>query len=155
MRKAVRAIVFKDNNLLVMKRNKFGNEFYTLVGGGIDAGESAEQALLREVMEEAGIEIADLKLVFIEEAGEPFGTQYVYLARYLSGEPALDESSEEMAITKLGQNLYQPVWLPVAELPNIVMLSENLKQAIIKGMSDNFVGDAKTILSGINLGYNS
>ena len=44
MRTAVRAIVIKDQSLLVMHRNKFGQEFYALVGGGVDYGESAEQA---------------------------------------------------------------------------------------------------------------
>ena len=134
MRKAVRVIVFKDNHLLVMKRNNFGREYYTLVGGGIDQGESAEQALLREVKEETRVEVDELKLVLIEEAGDPFGTQYIYLARYISGVPRLDDNAEELAISKLGKNMYQPMWLAMADLPNTVFLSEKLKQEILNGV---------------------
>ena len=55
MRTAVRAIIIKDNNLLVMHRNKFGNEYLTLVGGGVELNETKEQALVREVIEETSI----------------------------------------------------------------------------------------------------
>ena len=38
MRRASRGIVIKDNNLLVMHRNKFGTEYDTLPGGNVEAG---------------------------------------------------------------------------------------------------------------------
>jgi len=44
MKQAVRAIIIHNNNLLVMKRNKFGKEYYTLIGGHVEMGESHEVA---------------------------------------------------------------------------------------------------------------
>jgi len=132
MRKAVRAIVVKDNKLLVMHRNKFGHEYYTLIGGGIDHGETAEQALHREVMEETGVSIANPRLVFVEEAGQPYGTQYVYFCDYVDGEAALTEGSEEALIHALGQNLYTPTWLPLGELADAPFVSEKLKKHMLQ-----------------------
>lgn len=138
MRKAVRAIVFKDNQLLVIKRNKFGREYYTLPGGGIKIGEAPEQALWREMAEETGLELGKARLVFVEAAGDPFGTQYVYLVNYTGGDPVLSPDSDEAGINKLGHNLYEPMWLPIGELQSTKFLSEKLKQAIVTSIKSGF-----------------
>lgn len=137
-RRAVRAIVIKDNQLLVMHRNKFGQEYDTLPGGGIDPGETGEQALLRELDEETGVVVAIDRLVFVEEAGDPYGTQYIYLCTYTSGEPALRPDSDEAHIQKLGKNLYTPGWLPLTALPDAPFVSEQLKQAILQALGGKF-----------------
>lgn len=138
MRRAVRAIVIKDNNLLVMHRNKFGQEYDTLPGGGVEIGESPEQALVREVAEETSIQIRLERLVFVEEAGDPFGTQLIYLCEYQSGEPALNEHSEEAQINKLGQNLYEPRWVDLSKLSTMPFVSERLKQAVLTAVANGF-----------------
>ena len=138
MRKAVRAIMLKDNALLVMRRNKFNQQFYSLVGGGVDMGESAEQALEREVHEESSITFTNPRLVIIEDAGPIFGTQYIYMCDYVSGEPILANDSEEAKITAIGQNLYQPQWLPLDELQDANLLPRELKEAVIHGLQSGF-----------------
>ncbi len=134
----MRAVVVKDDHLLVMYRNKFGQEYYTLIGGGIDVGETPTQALIREVHEETGVQLADPQLVLVEEAGPIFGTQYVYLCHYVAGEPALHSDSEEAKIHALGKNLYVPMWLPLAQLPTMPFRSEELKQALLHGLQHGF-----------------
>lgn len=56
IRKAARALVFNDKNqiaLLFVSKNNY----HKLPGGGVEKGESTEEALLREVQEEAGCKI--------------------------------------------------------------------------------------------------
>lgn len=132
MRKAVRAIVIKDNAILVMHRNKFGHEFYALVGGGIDMGETPEAALYREVAEEASLQIANHRLVVIEDAGDMFGIQYIYTADYVSGEPVLQADSPEAMIQKAGQNLYTPMWLPLDKLAEVTLLPRELHELLLR-----------------------
>ena len=131
MRKAVRAIVVKDDQILVMHRNKFGQEFLSLVGGGVDYGEDQLQALERELREEASLVIANPKLVIVEDAGDVFGVQYIYTCDWVSGEPALSPTSEEALIHESGQNLYTPMWLPLNELVNARVLPAELHQLLI------------------------
>ena len=141
----MRAIVFKGNDMLVMKRNKFGKQYYTLPGGGMDISENSEQALQREMYEESGLALGDARLVFIEDAGEPYGTQYIYLVNYFSGEPHLNANSIEAQVNEMGKNLYEPVWLPTAELANVAFVSDRLKQKILQCLKDGFPPEAVTI----------
>ncbi|MBC7708141.1 NUDIX domain-containing protein [Polaromonas sp.] len=132
MRQVVRAIVIKDQSLLVMHRNKFGQTYHALVGGGIDHGETAEQALYREIMEETGVQVNNHKLVIIEDAGNVYGIQYIYTCDYVSGEPKLAPDSPEAQINALGQNLYTPMWLPLSELPNVVFQPKELQAVLLE-----------------------
>lgn len=131
MRRAVRAIIINNDKLLVMHRNKFGQEYDTLPGGNIEIGETTEQALHREVGEETQVQFGNPRLVILEHAGDPYGDQYIYLCDYISGEPVLHPDSMEMQINKMGQNLYEPRWVSFAELPQKPFLSEKLKATLL------------------------
>ncbi len=145
MRRAVRAIIIKDKQLLVMHRNKFGTEYETLPGGNIEVGETPEQAVAREVDEESMIVIANPRLVFTEEAGDPYGTQYIFLCDYVSGEAQLRPDSEEAHINKLGQNLYDPRWIDLDKLAGLPFLSEKLKAAILQSVATGFPTETQQI----------
>lgn len=138
--------MIKDDKLLVMHRNKFGHEYYSLIGGGIDAGETPLQALYREVREETGLNIApEPRLVYLESAGEPYGPQYIYLCGYEGGEPALQPTSDEHPINAMGTNTYTPMWLPLSELPQAPLLPSELKSRLITDLSTGFPEQPVTI----------
>jgi 8-oxo-dGTP diphosphatase len=143
MRRAARAIVLKDGKLLVMHRNKFGQEYDTLPGGNVEIGETPEQAALRETAEETTVEIKHPRLVFIEHAGTMYGDQYIFFCDYVNGEPKLAQDAEEHKIHQMGQNLYEPKWLPLAELPNAPFLSEELKKEILHAIKNGWPEEAK------------
>lgn len=138
MRTAVRAIIIKNDNLLVMNRNKFGTVYDTLPGGNIEVGETPEQALYREVQEETMVEFANPRLVFIEHAGQLYGDQYIFLCNYLRGEPQLHPQSEEISINELGKNLYKPMWLPFSKLATAPFLSDKLQQRLLEGHNNGW-----------------
>lgn len=49
-------LVLRDNKILMVKHNRGGgNEYYTLPGGGIEEGETPEQAAIRELREECDV----------------------------------------------------------------------------------------------------
>ena len=52
IRRAARGIIFLGGGLLLVRSEKYGE--YKFPGGGIEAGESDTQALMREVREETG-----------------------------------------------------------------------------------------------------
>ena len=95
-------------------------------------GESPEDALAREIAEETGVVFANPRLTYIEEAGSIYGTQYIFLCDYVSGEPQLDPQSEELAINRLGKNLYEPRWLSVDQLGQTAFVSDRLKHELLR-----------------------
>lgn len=138
MRKASRAIIVKDGKLLVTKRNKFGSEYYILIGGGVSFGENEIQALYRELEEESGVEVKNPRLVYVENAGDMYGLQHIFLCEYASGEPELHPDSMEAKISAGGQNTYTPMWLPLSELPGVSFRSPRLQKAILDGLQNGF-----------------
>lgn len=55
VRHAVRSVICRDNTVAMVKSTTKG--FYQFPGGGIDPGETHEQALIRETMEEVGLTV--------------------------------------------------------------------------------------------------
>lgn len=54
-RPSVRGIIFKDKKIAMVYSQKY--DYYKFPGGGIEAGESHNIALIREVLEETGLKI--------------------------------------------------------------------------------------------------
>lgn len=146
MRRVVRAIIIRGEQLLVMKRNKYGDKFFSLPGGGIDAGETAEQAVEREVREEASIECKAVREVYHERV-EAFGETYYYLCDHISGEPVLGPDSEEAVETAKGENTYQPMWLEIRSLEDSVFLPRNIAHKLEKDLAEGF-SEQVTLLTG-------
>lgn len=146
MRKAARAIIIKDDNFLVMDRDKFGTKYMSLVGGAIEINETNEQAVLREVKEETGLDVNNPRLVIIEDAGDIYGVQYIYLCQYIGGEPALTEGSPEFQINQLGKNLFTPKWIKLSELEQANLLPKELKEQLLVFIKNGFPSEPIELL---------
>jgi len=87
----VSGIVIKNGNFLVTQRND--TKAWTLPGGGLENGESPEDAVKREVKEETGLEIEPLSLTGIYVRNKwRNNLLFVYKCKIVSG--ALKKSAE-------------------------------------------------------------
>ncbi len=67
----VGALIFDDaGRVLLMRTNKWSNR-WGIPGGKIEAGETCEQALRRELKEETGQDIADIRFVMVQDCIQP------------------------------------------------------------------------------------
>ncbi len=62
-RQAVRSIAIKDNKILTIYSTTNGD--YSLPGGGVEKGESCIDALRREVKEETGYDVMEIKELYV------------------------------------------------------------------------------------------
>ena len=101
---AVSAAIFRDGRVLIVRRARSpAHGLYTLPGGGVELGETLEQAVIREVREETGLAIAPLALVGFREAiardaSGRIERHFVILpfaARWIAGEISLSEELAE------------------------------------------------------------
>ncbi len=51
----VSALIFRDDKILLFHRFRDGNEYWVIPGGGVEEGETVEEALQRELWEETSI----------------------------------------------------------------------------------------------------
>jgi 8-oxo-dGTP diphosphatase len=113
---AVSAAIFRAGRVLIVRRGVPPMQgIYTLPGGGVELGETLEQAVMREVREETGLAIEPLSLagyrqVIARDSEGKIERHFVILpfaARYLAGEISLNA---ELAEAK---------WLLPAELSGL------------------------------------
>ena len=131
IRKAVRCYLIKDNEVVVTKYKK-GNKkegYYDIPGGKIEEGESPKQTAIREMKEETGIEIQNLKykgIMTIEYPDRMFIFD-TFISKEYEGEPQEFEenTSEWIDIDKLLKK--------EKILSNIILLDKFL----IKGLIDD------------------
>jgi ADP-ribose pyrophosphatase YjhB (NUDIX family) len=139
MGKASRAIILRGEDILVMYRHKEGAEYYTLVGGRLKEGETAEQGLIREVKEETGLDISAARLVFIEKHPEPYNEQYIYLCEASNhDEVAIQSTSEEAMLNKLKFNTHEPLWTHINLFSRLHFRTPQLQTAITKAIAEGF-----------------
>jgi ADP-ribose pyrophosphatase YjhB (NUDIX family) len=103
---AVSAAIFHAGRVLIVRRGRPPMQgVYTLPGGGVELGETLEQAIVREVREETGLAIEPIALagyrqVIARDAAGKIERHFVILpfaARYLAGEIALNAELVEAA----------------------------------------------------------
>lgn len=139
MAQAARAIIIEDGKLLVMHRNKSGSQYYTLVGGRVDDDETPEQAVVREVKEETGLDVIHSVLVFTEDHPEPYNKQLIYLCQVgPHGDVAIQEYSEEGMLNRMDINVHTPLWVDAKNLDKIPFRTPQLQEAIVRALKKGF-----------------
>lgn len=95
----VGAVIVKHGEILLVKHEKDGRTYWLLPGGGQEYGETAAQALERELMEECGLKVRCGQLLFMAESLPPDKHRQVlnltFQAELLSGEAHLAEKDSE------------------------------------------------------------
>ena len=101
---AVSAAVFRDGRVLIVRRARPpAHGLYTLPGGGVELGETLEQAVIREIREETALDIEPVGLVGFRQAivrddAGKVERHFVILpfaARFLGGEILLSDELAE------------------------------------------------------------
>lgn len=57
----VRVIIYRDDGDILLVKNRFSRQKWALPGGGVKHNESYEQAAVREILEEVGLKIHNLR----------------------------------------------------------------------------------------------
>jgi ADP-ribose pyrophosphatase YjhB (NUDIX family) len=101
---AVSAAILREGRILIVRRARApANRIYTLPGGVVEAGETLEQAVKREILEETGLVIEPVALaghreVILRDEAQRVWRHFIVLAfaaRWVAGEPVLNEELEE------------------------------------------------------------
>ena len=101
-------LITKGEQMLLAKSARFNANFYSCLAGFIEIGETPEQTVHREVMEEVNVKVKNIR--YISSQSWPFPSQLMlgFLAEYESGE--IIPEPTEIADAK---------WYDIDSLPNV------------------------------------
>ncbi len=127
---AVGALIYNDKGeILLVQGPKFA-DYWNLVGGHIEVGETAADALRREVMEEVGLEINNVEFLYWSDAINPeFFHKKIhfifldFIAQYSSGE------------VKTNEEINNYIWIHPSKALETLKLNSFTRRAVEKFMA--------------------
>ncbi len=108
----------RGEEILLVRAHNFRGKHYGLVAGFVEPGETLEECVRREVKEETGLEIADIKYFGSQPWPFPSGMMIGFTAQYSSGNIVIQE--EELADAAFFSKEKFP------ELPNKMSIARRL-----------------------------
>ncbi len=89
---AVIVLVERGAEILLARAHNFPDNFYSVLAGFVEPGESLEGAIIREIYEEVRIEIRDIRYFGSQPWPYPNSLMIGFTATYASGEIEIDEN---------------------------------------------------------------
>lgn len=147
MRIRAGGILIEDNKLALIERHRGTRHYFSFPGGGVDKGESFEQAAIREMEEELGLQVKVVrKIADVTFNGK---MQYYFLVEKLGGEFGTG-SGEEYGGYDPAYGTYEPLWLPIVDLPKHNVLPPQLAKLVFRSLTEGWPLEEIMILEDKN-----
>ncbi len=123
---AVIVLVYRGEELLLARANRFPESMYSVLAGFVEPGESLEETVMREVLEETGISVKDIRYFGSQPWPFPNSLMIGFTAVYAYGEIVIDHLE-----------LADAAWFSKHHLPQIPP-----KLSIARKLIDSFVSNS-------------
>lgn len=132
MQKRVRAVIIKDNKILLIKRTKKDSVYWVIPGGAVEEKETNEEALKRECKEELGIDIQIKELLLEVKSQKPETKgqkEYFYLCDITNGVLG-SGNGPEFQKNSLYSGVYDIEWRNINDLKIIDLKPKEIRDLI-------------------------
>ncbi len=123
---AVIMAVVRDGKLLLAHSARFTKGFSSVLAGFVEAGETLEECVHREVREEAGIEVKNLRYFASQPWPFPNSLMIAFTAEHASGEIRID-----------GVEITEADWYPASALPSSLPSPHSIARRLIDWFRSN------------------
>ena len=140
IRNSAKAIIIQGDKVLLTKNQDNDGYFYLFPGGGQEHGETIQQALIRECMEEVGQQVEIGELLHIREyigknheyASADF---YVHQVEYYFISKIVNETKDNIEPTNPDSHQVGIEWIAINDLPEYRVYPKTLRKYIIKHLN--------------------
>ena len=115
---AIIVLVERESKVLLARVKRFTSELYSVLAGFVEPGETLEEAVQREIEEEVGIRVKNIRYFGSQPWPFPDSLMIGFTAEYESGEINIDEAEIADA------NWYDPERLPI--IPGKISIARQL-----------------------------
>ena len=125
-----------DNKFLVQKR--IGDSFWALPGGKVQIMEKTKDTIKREIKEEIGLDLIDVKMLSVSENFFTFKNEDIHQYIFTYSGKLVDnryENKEEFESIEKGKNVVYR-WIDVENIDDYEIRPDNVKE-LINGYIDN------------------
>ncbi len=122
------AIIIKNNKVALIHRKKEGKDYWVFPGGGVEEGETPEDAVVREVQEELSLDCKVVKLFFSVESYLGGNKDPYFLCSADSDEIKLGGPEKER---QSEQDWYSPQWVEFEKVRNLNLLPKAAKKQFL------------------------
>lgn len=145
MRKRAGIILIHEGKLALMERHRQGRHYFAFPGGGVDEGETDEQAAVREAMEELGIrvEVVQKAATILREGRRD---QVYYLVKWADGEYGTGTGEEYGEVDEVN-GTYNPIWMLLEEVLVKNVVPKGLAELTVKSHKQGW-GESVVIYEG-------
>ncbi|TDQ36606.1 NUDIX hydrolase [Aureibacillus halotolerans] len=112
MRERAAVIIIEKEQVALIRRVREGATYYVFPGGGVEAGETTEQAAKRDAFEELGVTVQISSTLTTIESN---GNETYYFAQIIEGAFGTGTGKE---FTE-GRGSYEPVWVELSVLSKL------------------------------------
>jgi NAD+ diphosphatase len=124
---AVIVAVIKKNKLLLARSRRFKKKLYSVLAGFVEPGESLEECIEREIFEEVGIKVKNIRYFGSQPWPFPDSLMIGFIAEYKSGQITINE-----------EEIQNAEWFEASKLPEIPT-----KISIARQLIDWFIDHSK------------
>ncbi len=139
-------VLIENNSLLLVKQKLSNNRNWSLPGGRVEPGETLEQALIREMKEETGLDVEPIRMLYVCDVAASGNTvlHITFLTKRIGGEIMLPTN-------EFDENPIHDVrFIPIDELTEYG-ISEKFVEIIKNDFPShgNYMGDKSNIGLGV------
>lgn len=147
MRTRAGIILIENDMVALIERHRAGLDYYVFPGGGVDEGETPEQAAVREAFEELGVEVVVRQKAAIVHFD--YSTQVYLLVERVGGEfgSGAGEEFTDSDPDDPEQGIYIPIWMPIDELSqHEKVFPESVAKLLLKARTEGWSKEAVVIV---------
>lgn len=126
------ALMHRKDVKKVENTDKPYGEYYVFPGGGVEEGETLEQGVVREILEEFGINVEVIEQIAYRKVNEE-NDEYLFKCKYVSGRFGTGTGPEFSGDPKyVDRGKYIPEIVPKTNIVNIRLVPEEFKKILLK-----------------------